>query len=175
MESARKEKLRKEMLALRPQFSEGLTENLIRLTYELNANTIASYWPVATEPNVADFNDWVLLVGKTLLTPRVTGDSLEFASGDLKPGAFGISEPTGPAQSLSSAELILLPALAVDTLGNRLGKGRGFYDRALAGVKAPKFAVIFDSEFIESVPVEDHDLKVNGSVSPSAIRYLFRG
>jgi 5-formyltetrahydrofolate cyclo-ligase len=100
------------------------------------------------------------------------GDILEFATGDLAPGALGILEPSGPSVPLSTADLIFVPAMAVDALGNRLGKGRGFYDRALFGITAPKFALIFDEEFLEEVPTEDHDLKVNGVVSPSAIRYL---
>jgi len=172
MESAKKENLRETLRSARPHSNQGLTENLIRLTLELNAETIASYWPLASEPDTTEFNNWVQLLGKTLITPRMQGEVLEFASGDTKPGAFGILEPTGAAIALSEADLVLVPAMAVDNAGNRLGKGRGFYDRALFGIAAPKFAVIFDEEFLDEVPVEDHDLRVNGAVSPSAIRYL---
>lgn len=175
MESAKKENLRKAILESRPHSSEGLTENLIRLSLELNANAIASYWPTSSEPDVTAFNNWVELMGKKLLTPRVTGSTLEFASGPTRPGQFGILEPTGEPEVLGTADLILIPALAVDTQGNRLGKGKGYYDRALVGIKSQRFAVIFDLEFIETVPAEDHDVRVNGSVSPSAIRYLFHG
>jgi len=175
MESANKANLRKQILEARPQSSKGLTENLIRLSFELEAEVIASYWPVGSEPDVSEFNNWVLMLGKTLLTPRVKSDTLEFASGAPAPGAFGILEPQGLVEPLESADLILVPSLAIDAFGNRLGKGKGFYDRALAGVTKPKFGVIFDSEFLDSLPVEDHDLKVNGSVSPSAIRHLYHG
>ena len=127
---------------------------------------------MATEPDTSEFNAWVELLGKTLITPRISGDTLEFASGPAAPGAMGILEPTGPAVSLNSADLIFVPAMAIDNLGNRLGKGRGYYDRALFGSPVPKFAVIFDEEFLELVPSEDHDLRMNGAVSPSAIRHL---
>lgn len=172
MESVKKQNLRESLRSVRPHSSEGLTENLIRLTFELNAETIASYWPLSSEPDTTDFNNWVQLLGKTLLTPRIFGDSLEFASGPAAPGSHGILEPTGEAVSLSSADLILVPALAVDSQGNRLGKGLGYYDRGLFGISAPLFAVIFDEEFLELVPTEDHDLRMNGAVSPSAIRHL---
>ena len=172
MESAKKQNLRETLRAQRPHSSQGLTENLIRLTLELNAQTIASYWPKSSEPDTTDFNNWVELLGKTLITPRITGETLEFASGPAIKSTFGILEPTGPAVSLNSADLIFVPALAIDNFGNRLGKGRGYYDRALFGSTVPRFAVIFDEEFLELVPTEDHDLKMNGSVSPSAIRHL---
>jgi 5-formyltetrahydrofolate cyclo-ligase len=172
MESAKKENLRETLRLARPHSSKGLTENLIRLTLELNAETIASYWPLESEPDTSEFNNWVQILGKTLIAPRMQGDVLEFATGDLAPGGLGILEPSGPSVPLSTADLIFVPAMAVDSLGNRLGKGRGFYDRALFGITAPKFALIFDEEFLEEVPTEDHDLRVNGVVSPSAIRYL---
>ena len=172
MESAKKENLRESLSALRPHSSQGLTENLIRLTLELDAQTIACYWPLGSEPDTTDFNNWVELLGKTLLTPRIIGETLEFASGPAAAGAFGIMEPSGVSVSLNSADLILVPAMAIDNSGNRLGKGRGYYDRALFESLTPRFAVIFDEEFLDSVPTEDHDLRMNGAVSPSAIRYL---
>lgn len=173
MQSAKKQILRETIQANRPHSSLGLTENLIRLTYELNATVIASYWPQANEPDTKDFNDWVQLMGMRLLTPRVRGESLEFAEGPVAPGAFGILEPTGNRAMILEADLVLVPALAIDGSGNRLGKGKGFYDRALVGVTAPRYGVIFDSEFLELIPTEDHDLALEGCVSPSAIRHLF--
>lgn len=173
MQSAEKQNLRESIQELRPHSSVGLTENLIRLTYELNANVIASYWPQKNEPDTSDFNNWVELMGKRLITPRVLGDALEFAEGPSAKGSFGILEPTGKRALILEADLILVPALAIDRRGNRLGKGKGFYDRALVGVKAPKYGVIFDSEFLDQIPTQDHDLPLDGSISPSAIRHLF--
>lgn len=172
MESAKKENLRQTLREARPHSSLGLTENLIRLTLELNAQTIASYWPLASEPDVSGFNQWVELLGKQLITPRIQGESLEFATGETALSSIGIREPQGEVVPLSQADLIFVPALAVDRFGNRLGKGKGFYDRALVGTNVPRFAVIFDQEFVELVPTEDHDLKMHGVVSPSAIRHL---
>lgn len=156
----------------RPHSSVGLTENLIRLTLELNAKTIASYWPLSSEPDVSEFNHWVELLGKRLITPRIKGEAMEFATGETALSSQGIREPRGEVVALALADLIFVPALAVDSYGNRLGKGKGFYDRALVGSTVPRFAVIFDQEFVDLVPTEDHDLKMHGVVSPSAIRHL---
>jgi len=172
MESAKKQKLREQIKLARPHSSSGLTQNLIRLTLELNANVIASYWPLDDEPDTGEYNSWVELIGKNLITPRVTGNTMEFASGPFMPGSYGILEPQGQVMNIANADLILVPALAVSQSGERLGKGKGFYDRALLLSQAPKYAVVFESENLISIPSEDHDQKVTGSVSPLAIRHF---
>jgi 5-formyltetrahydrofolate cyclo-ligase len=174
MESiAGKSDIRKQVIAARPQPSMGLAANLVRLALELNANTIASYVPMPGEPDVSEFNSWAHALGKTLLLPRIEGDDLVFAAGDLALSSIGILEPTGDAQPIGSAELLLLPALAVDRSGNRLGKGKGYYDRALRSVTGiPKYAVVFDSEVLEQIPSETHDVWVTGAVTPTAIHHF---
>lgn len=165
--------LRKHIQDARPQSSVGLTSNLVRLAIELNAKTIASYVPLESEPDVADFNVWVLSLGKELLLPRIVGDDLEFASGETRSGVLGIQEPTGPAQLLGRADLILLPALAVDHSGVRLGKGKGYYDRALRSISGiPLYAVVYDSEVYRTLPHEPHDRKVTGAITPTAIHHF---
>lgn len=139
---------------------------------ELGATKVASYQSLQSEPDTSEFNAWVIATGRTLLLPRIENDDLVFASGEVALGAFGIQEPSGAAVNLNSLDLILVPALAIDASGNRLGKGKGFYDRALAKIECPKFAVIFDAEYLESLPTESHDQKVDGAISPSAINYF---
>ena len=85
---------------------------------------------------------------------------MEFASGEQGRGQFGIQEPTGKAVELASIELMLVPALAVDEIGKRLGKGKGFYDRILASFSGLSVAVVFDSEVLGTVPSEPHDQRV---------------
>ena len=172
MHSSDKANLRKQILAKRPQSSQGLLANLVRIAMETQARVIASYSPQGSEPNVTEFNDWVIATGRELLFPRVIGDTLEFASGTLRQGSLGIKEPAGVTRDLSELELILVPALAVDAAGFRLGKGKGYYDRVLGNIECPKFAVIFDDEFFEQLPVEAHDQRVSGAISPSAINYF---
>ncbi|MEY3561444.1 MAG: hypothetical protein RL068_596 [Actinomycetota bacterium] len=140
---------------------------------ELGAESIASYAANSSEPDTTDFNQWCLSLGKRLLLPRVIGENLEFASGTLSTGSFGLMEPEGDAQPLGSVDLILLPALAVDRTGVRLGKGKGFYDRALRSISGiPLYAVVFDSEIFAELPYEPHDKKVTGAITPTAIHHF---
>lgn len=168
-----KSEIRQRLISQRPQPSTGLAANLVRLAFELNASVIASYQPLASEPDVAEFNLWVKTMGKTLLLPRIEGEQLVFADGELEVGSHGIHEPKGSPHDLAQAQLILLPALAVDKSGNRLGKGKGFYDRALSDVQGvAKYAVVFDSEILDSIPTEPHDIWVTGAVTPTTIHHF---
>ena len=89
--------------------------------------------------------------------------------GQTEPGIFGFPEPVGETSSIADVDLIFVPALAVDKSGERLGKGKGYYDRALAAPEtvAPVVAIVFDEEFVESIPTEDHDHPVDAVVTPS--------
>ena len=114
---------------------------------------------------MTEFNSWAA-ENLNLVLPRVSGHHLEFAAGKLREGALGIAEPQGTAVPIAEIDLMIVPALAADMTGNRLGKGRGFYDRALANYSGKRIAVIFDSELIESVPSEPHDERVQIIVTP---------
>lgn len=159
-----KSELRASILAARPHSSLGLTQQLIQVAERLKAQKIASFQSIADEPQLAEFNQLVSSEHQ-LLFPRIIDSDLEFASGEIRPGRFGILEPTGPATA--DSDLILVPALAVDRAGNRLGRGRGFYDRAL--VRFPntlKLAVVFDEEILEKIPTDPWDEPVDGIVTP---------
>ena len=71
---------------------------------------------------------------------------------------------------MARADAVLVPALAVDRAGNRLGRGGGSYDRALArvGPMVPLIALIYDAELLDRVPAEPHDVRVRAAVSPAA-------
>ncbi|MEY3538565.1 MAG: hypothetical protein RL645_1379, partial [Actinomycetota bacterium] len=89
--------------------------------------------------------------------------------GETQTGIFGFAEPVGAVTDLSGVDLVIAPALAVDQLGNRLGKGKGYYDRALADDDIPVVAVVYDDELLESIPVEAHDRPVHAVVTPSQL------
>ena len=167
MTSMDKNQLRAQLLAVRPHSSEGLTDMLLRLVQELKPNTLASFQPISGEPAMAAFNSRASALA-TVVYPRITGDDLVFAAGEFTVGAMGIREPSG--DPTLDIDLILVPALAVDKSGMRLGRGRGFYDRALTKFpEVPKFAVIFESEFIDAVPADPWDVRVDGVVTPERI------
>jgi len=163
---ASKIELRRAISNARPHSSQGLTEQLTALAE--GHRVIASYSPTATEPDVTGFNDWVRASGRKLLLPIITGSQLAWAEpGELTSGPLGILQPTGAPAELTEATLIVLPALAVDRAGNRLGRGAGYYDRALAEMAAAvRVAVVFDSEILPELPAEPHDVPVNLVVSP---------
>ena len=158
-----KEVLRKKLQSLRPHSSAGLTQQLSQLVGKLKPRTIASYQPLPSEPAISDFNE---LAAKSfqVVFPRALANDLEFAMGPVEPGRFGIPEPVG--QRVDVIDLVLVPALAIDGQGNRLGKGKGFYDRFLANYQGPCYAIVFDEELLQSIPTESHDRKVSGVITP---------
>ena len=80
---------------------------------------------------------------------------------------------TGHETTLTSGDLLFIPALAVDETGNRLGRGKGYFDRELSGLEEVViYAVVFESEVLESVPVESHDQRVHGVVTQVQIRKI---
>lgn len=102
---------------------------------------------------------------KHFYLPRVNGVNLEILPYDesrLELGAFHIEEPTGrEVCDPESIEMIVVPAVAYDRTGNRLGRGKGFYDRLLATSKATKVGVGYDFQLVDEIPVESHDVPVD--------------
>lgn len=108
---------------------------------------------------------------KKFFLPRVNGVNLEilpYEESRLELGAFHIEEPTGnDTVSPDMLELIVVPAVAYDRRGNRLGRGKGFYDRLLAETRATKVGVGFEFQILDSVPTEEHDVPMDIVISPS--------
>jgi len=92
---------------------------------------------------------------------------VEFDGINTKPSIFGFAEPHGPTVLLDPVDLIILPALAIDRRGNRLGKGKGYYDRELAATAAMTIAVVYEHELLGVLPAEAHDRPVTGVVTPA--------
>ncbi|GAA2839833.1 5-formyltetrahydrofolate cyclo-ligase [Leucobacter komagatae] len=172
----------------------SFTEQLTRLTQGLGAQRVACFVSHRGEPDTADYITWALDHGVEIMLPRSLADNtLEWAlheRGALAPGPFGIPEPTGPALpsgATATADLLLIPAAAVDEGGWRLGWGRGFYDRELAALgdtQAPAsdaqrgrprptvFAVVWEAEVVGAVPREAHDAPVDGVVTEERVRHF---
>jgi 5-formyltetrahydrofolate cyclo-ligase len=90
-------------------------------------------------------------------------------STDLCLGRFGIREPTGDCGriSINRLDLILVPGLAFDLHGRRLGRGKGYYDQLLAVSRGRSCGVAFDEQIVREVPVEPHDALVNCILTPT--------
>ena len=138
--------------------------------------TFAAYVPEETEPGHGRIPAAFTQLGARVLLPVVPpeGSELMWAvdSGRLAPGRFGLLEPVGPRlgpTAIGTADLVVLPALGVDRQGVRLGRGGGYYDRALRHVRpdAVLVALAFDDEFVDELPAEPHDRRVTAVVTPS--------
>ena len=126
------------------------------------AQHILCYWSLPDElPTHEAVNAW-LANGKNIYLPRVMGDDLEIvpyhgAQSLDDNNQFHIGEPVGDAVDASCLELIIVPAVALDQKRNRLGRGKGFYDRLLSATTCPTIGVVCDFQLVDEVPVEPHD------------------
>jgi 5-formyltetrahydrofolate cyclo-ligase len=159
--------------------AEGLTEHLIALVRHRAPALVGCYLSGGDEPNTRPFLGWAAANGVDVLVPVSRRDGLldwvPAAEGPEQVGLFGISEMVGevvPASVFQSVDLLLIPAAAVDSSGMRMGWGRGYFDRALESLEQPPavFAVVYDEEFVDSVPCESHDRPVDGVITPSGTR-----
>lgn len=143
--------------------------------------TVCAYVPVGAEPGSIEMLDALLRrVGRVLLPiARTTADESpvalqwgEYRPGQLVAARFGLLEPTEPwlpSTTLAEASVVLVPALAVDRAGVRLGRGRGYYDRTLVhrDPQARLIAVIRDQELVEELPREPHDVAMTHALTPA--------
>jgi 5-formyltetrahydrofolate cyclo-ligase len=134
---------------------------------------------MGSEPSTRRLLDDLTAAGVRVLLPVVDGERLDWAAytgaGDLTAGRLGIAEPTGPRLSpraLADAELVIVPALAVDRAGIRLGRGGGYYDRALADVTTSTVAIVYDTELLDHVPAEPHDHRIDAVLRPAGLSSL---
>lgn len=154
--------------------AEAVASTLLRRLAAVSA--LAAYAPDATEPGFGLLPAAYSRLGVPVLLPMVPDDGrqLDWAlyTGDLQPGRYGLFEPVGPRSGragIRAADAIVVPALAVDRSGTRLGRGGGYYDRALLHARpdAVLVTVLFDDERVDELPREPHDRPVTAVVTPS--------
>ncbi|SNR41017.1 5-formyltetrahydrofolate cyclo-ligase [Blastococcus mobilis] len=138
--------------------------------------TLAAYVPAPEEPGHGRLPAAFAELGARVLLPVVPAEGAELRwavdTGRLAPGRYGLYEPVGPRlgpAAVGTVDVVVVPALAVSRNGVRLGRGGGYYDRALRHVRpdAVLVAVVFDDELLEDLPVEPHDRQVTAVVTPS--------
>lgn len=157
-------------------FNHAIMKHLAALIKKLDATKIAAYCADHQEPGGTGLVSTLSHLGVSLWLPvsRPKG-ILEWGlythPDSLKPGAFGILEPTGPYHHshdvLPTLDLIVVPALGATSEGIRIGKGAGYYDRALEGSRTPTVLLLFDSEIDPTIPYEAHDARADFIITPS--------
>ena len=142
-------------------------------------DVVCAYVPVGSEPGSVDMLDGLLAAGARVLLPvAFEHDGVpqplrwgEYHPGGLVEARFGLLEPPPPAlgaEAVGSATVIVVPALAVDRAGVRLGRGAGYYDRSLplADPSVRLMAVVRDEELLDVVPGEPHDVAMTHALTP---------
>ena len=156
--------------------AEAIAAHLLAAPFA-RVDRVAAYLSMASEPGTGPLLTGLHARGVDVIVP-VTGPahSLEWVrwAPDLPTArsTIGVPEPTGhrlTSDALADVGLVVVPALAVDHAGHRLGRGAGYYDRALADVRAPVCALLFADELVASVPHADHDVPVDLVVTEMGI------
>ncbi|MEV3859571.1 5-formyltetrahydrofolate cyclo-ligase [Streptomyces sp. NPDC050095] len=164
-----------------------LAERALEVEELAGARTVAAYVSVGSEPGTGPLLDALRARGTRVLLPVLLPDNdlswgtYEGADSLVRvqhAGKMALLEPAGErlgADAVLAADVVLLPGLAVDARGMRLGRGGGSYDRVLArlesaGMHPALVVLLYDSEVVAHVPAEAHDKAVHAAVTPSGIR-----
>jgi len=185
--AARKHALRRQLLATRRrrslaeliQSAAAITRHLLDQPEVAGATTVAAYASVGAEPGTGPLLEALGERGVRVLLPVVQPDHdldwAPYAGAELlAPAGLGLLQPmtaTLGHDAIRAADVVLCPGLAADGHGNRLGRGGGSYDRALRRVRigAPRWVLLYDEERLASVPVDEHDVPVSGTITPSGL------
>jgi 5-formyltetrahydrofolate cyclo-ligase len=155
--------------------SESLCEQLRGQRVWHEARIILAFHPMPGEADLRPLLAAAASLGKTLALPRWNParrcyEAVQLGEfSDLAPGHFGILEPPpdSPIIELMMLDLVLVPGLAYDPKGRRLGRGKGYFDRILEPVRGHKCGVAFAWQVLAEVPTEPHDVCVNSLLTPA--------
>ncbi|QTD99073.1 5-formyltetrahydrofolate cyclo-ligase [Streptomyces cyanogenus] len=187
--------LRRELLAVRNRLTaddvreagRALAEHALELPELTHGRTVAAYVSVGSEPGTLPLLDTLRAREVRVLLPALLPDNDldwgEYAGPDSLArvqhgGRMALFEPSGARlgpDAVTAADVVLLPGLAVDARGMRLGRGGGSYDRVLArleraGARPRLVVLLYDTEVVARVPAEAHDKPVHAVVTPSGVR-----
>lgn len=176
---ARKARLRAEMAKRRSRVApreaawaaEAVAERVRALPAFRDAPAVALYAALADELPSRPLFEAVRAAGKEALFPRALGDCLAFCAVDaweeLLPGRYGVAEPPSRATSVVPTGLVIVPGVAFDRAGHRLGRGGGYYDRtfAVGGTAGPLVAVGYAFQVVDAVPHGPNDRRMDAVVT----------
>ena len=169
--------IRKEIKQLKSQltgFDKHQASTLVfQKLYELNewkdSNHILVYHSLPDELQTIDF--LANTSGKSLYLPKIVGNELmivKYNPNELESGSFNILEPSSDDYVCpKNIDLVIVPGIAFDHQKNRLGRGKGYYDKLLTHTEAIKIGICYDFQLLESVPTSSHDIKMDIIISPN--------
>ena len=171
-----REKLEAMAAANRATASDQACSLLSRQKLWEQARSVLFYAPFPRELDLWPLLANALAGGKTVALPRFIAESNLYVAcevrnpgADLKPGQFGLREPAEHCAPMAiyALDFVLVPGVAFDLHGRRLGRGKGFYDQLLAVVRGKSCGVAFDEQIVCEVPVEPHDVPVDCILTPT--------
>ena len=155
------------------ELSQNICDRLARTDVFQNARCIAFYFglkdEVQTSVLIEEWSD-----KKRIALPVISGNDINFhaftGKEKLHKGVFDIQEPTStdiiPPEDI---DVFIIPGVAFDRNGNRLGRGKGYYDRYLTCINKPIIGICFDFQLIDSIPTENHDVKMSMVITEKEI------
>lgn len=158
--------------------AEALAAAALGLLRDTPTDTVCCYLPFGTEPGFGSLLDdlrtggWHVLLPVVPAVPGPLDWSVYEGPSSVRSGAIrGVLEPSGPRQgpdAITRAGVVLVPALAVDRAGVRLGRGAGYYDRSLPLVRpgTELVGVVRDSELVCALPADEHDVRLTAAATP---------
>jgi len=175
-----RQQLRAELKAIAPVAraiaSADLCTRIRAASVWQSARAVLLFFPVPSEPDIAPLLADALDAGKLLALPRFNAATNAYEAvrvvdpvRELATGPFQVREPVAacPVTPLNRLDLALVPGLGFDARGHRLGRGKGHYDRLLAGFGGRKIGVAFDFQIMAEVPCEAHDIVLDDIVTPA--------
>jgi len=162
--------------AARTTLSVQIRDRLKEQAIWKNAGSVLFFAPLPDELDLWPLLEAALAAGKIAALPRFNPAGKHYVAcrvqnlrSEIAPGAFGIREPAArcPEIPLSRLDLILVPGVAFDWHGHRLGRGKGFYDRLLAGTRGLKCGIAFDGQMVNEVPAGPSDVHMNFILTPT--------
>ncbi len=171
--SIQKAALRKHLLekrdAISAEFrdmsSNKIHQNLKQVDSFINSQNIACYFPIGSEIDTHNIMLGVLEQDKKMLLPKITENNMEFYIvpdlEKLEKGRFDIMEPKDSCKKAGNIDCILIPTIGISKSGDRLGYGRGYYDKFLSSTNAVKISLTYSKQIVKFVPSESHDIKID--------------
>ncbi len=151
---------------------KNVAEKIAELEEFRQAKSVGLYSPLKGEIDIFSLHKKAFLAGKIICYPKVQKDHIDFYQVDdphkLVLGAFGIMEPAEYSKVVSPGEidLLVVPGVCFDRQGNRIGFGKGFYDRYLAGYDGTSVGCCYACQLVEKIETSDHDVPVDILILP---------